>query len=383
MPGDPAPGLEVLAGSATEHTVGSTSSRLLLTASTDAPDTSTWTPMSLVDQESAVDDDDKETLCDKLRGLNHKLPMPLPDLTSQIRIIRVAPRDRSRQVAGRGFWTIFIDNKPFVAVQCLHAQIETGEPRETLVQQVRAIQTIRHRNVMSPYAVVYEEMTFFVSPCMKNGNIMKYLSENQDADWMRLMLDVARGLAHLHAQTIVHGALRPSNVLVDDEHSAIVADVWLTSAIEAIEKSPNIEFQSQQASLRYTAPEYFFGDGKYGKPSDVYAWAMTALHVVSGSPPFPEMTPSGALIAAEKGYRPNREDHATEGFTEEAWKLLEDSWEQNPAKRLEMREVVQRIEAMRPDLANKYIMVPAPDLYANLSAAPLEIRDSYESSMCT
>lgn len=57
--------------------------------------------------------------------------------------------------------------------------------------------------------------------------------------------------------------------------------------------------------------------------------------------------------------RPEIEQYEADELTEQqrklledCWKLLEDCWKQDPAERLEMTEVVQRIEEMRPDLVN-------------------------------
>jgi len=42
---------------------------------------------------------------------------------------------------------------------------------------------------------------------------------------LRIMLDVAEGLAHIHAIPLPHGALKATNVLLDQQYNAKVLPV--------------------------------------------------------------------------------------------------------------------------------------------------------------
>ncbi|KAA1479852.1 tyrosine protein kinase, partial [Dentipellis sp. KUC8613] len=60
---------------------------------------------------------------------------------------------------------------------------------------------------------------FFVSPYYKHGNLVKFLkglpSLSQELV-LRCMREIAAGMAYLHQSDVLHGDLKGTNVLVDD-----------------------------------------------------------------------------------------------------------------------------------------------------------------------
>ncbi|KAJ7224227.1 kinase-like domain-containing protein, partial [Mycena pura] len=67
-----------------------------------------------------------------------------------------------------------------------------------------------------------------VSPWMRHGTILKHLAENGNANVERRLFEIAQGLAYLHSQDIIHGDLRGSNILVDDDWHVRLADFGLS-----------------------------------------------------------------------------------------------------------------------------------------------------------
>lgn len=209
MPGDLASGVEQAAGSATGRTECTLSAcdRLPLTASTDAQDISMG---SFAVQESAADDNDDKTLRDIQEPVD-SYP-PLPNLTSKVERLDAVLVDVGRGDRELRKGILHTGSHAFVALKCLCTQEKTGVSKELLFRHLNAW-SVRHRNVLELYGFCDGLTTDMklVYPWMENGNILAYLSKNPGADRIRLMLDVACGVAHLHAQApvIVHGALKP------------------------------------------------------------------------------------------------------------------------------------------------------------------------------
>ncbi|KAG8902596.1 hypothetical protein FRC00_013757 [Tulasnella sp. 408] len=109
----------------------------------------------------------------------------------------------------------------------------------------------------------------------------------------QLLLQVAEGLTYLHNHVppIIHSNLKPviiipyshqtstepvpkSNILIDDEGNAKLADIGILQLVEAKATQPQV--QGKQEDIRWTAPEVLEGRIRW-KPSDVYAFGCVAL----------------------------------------------------------------------------------------------------------
>ncbi|KAJ6542666.1 kinase-like domain-containing protein, partial [Mycena capillaripes] len=67
-----------------------------------------------------------------------------------------------------------------------------------------------------------------VSPWMEHGTVMNYLHDHGHANVDKLLYEIAQGLQYLHTRNIVHGDLRGSNILINENWSACLADFGLS-----------------------------------------------------------------------------------------------------------------------------------------------------------
>ncbi|KAJ6713102.1 hypothetical protein OIU79_009154 [Salix purpurea] len=135
---------------------------------------------------------------------------------------------------------------------------------------------------------------FLVYEMMQNGSLGSQLhgpTHGSALTWhlrMKIAVDVARGLEYLHEHRnppVVHRDLKSSNILLDSNFNAKLADFGLavTSGIQ----SKNIEISG---TLGYVAPEYLL-DGKLTDKSDVYAFGVVLLELLIGRKPVEQMSP--------------------------------------------------------------------------------------------
>lgn len=108
-----------------------------------------------------------------------------------------------------------------------------------------------------------------------------------------VMLDVCAGLAHAHERGIVHGDIKPSNVIlvprVDDDNGMVTERAKLCDFGVAHGGMYGGELESGPrpavGSPAYMSPEQVLGEGLDAR-SDVYSCGALFYELVAGEPPF-------------------------------------------------------------------------------------------------
>ncbi|KAF8331383.1 kinase-like domain-containing protein [Cantharellus anzutake] len=116
-----------------------------------------------------------------------------------------------------------------------------------------------------------------VSPWCPNGSVLEYLEKNPHAERIDLARDIAKGLDYLHHLTpaVIHGDLKPANVLVSDNHNAILCDFGLSRF--SSELSTGQTSSTAAFTIRFTPPEVILDEERKSTESDVYSFACTCI----------------------------------------------------------------------------------------------------------
>jgi serine/threonine protein kinase len=119
----------------------------------------------------------------------------------------------------------------------------------------------------------------------------------------RLMAEVASGLAHAHAQGLIHRDLKPGNILVTPRDHAKVLDLGLALIHgEVVEDSMVVGGQGYiVGTMDYIAPEQTYDAAGVDPRCDLYSLGCTLYFAVSGRTPF------GAGTSKEKIQKHRRE----------------------------------------------------------------------------
>ncbi len=127
--------------------------------------------------------------------------------------------------------------------------------------------------------------------------VMRYVEGRTLAQWMadnrepeleavrRIVEQVARGLQAFHRREMVHGDLRPENVMIDASGTVRIIDFGATRVAGLVEPGGRDEAALPQGAIQYTAPECFLGDPP-SPGSDIFALGVLAYQMLTGRLPY-------------------------------------------------------------------------------------------------
>ena len=94
---------------------------------------------------------------------------------------------------------------------------------------------------------------------------------------------IGEALLHAHAQGVIHGDLRPQNVIVTPEGAVKVTDFGLTPVYAANEDAADA---AQELAVHYEAPE-LAATGVRSAATDIYALGAVLYEMLCGATPYP------------------------------------------------------------------------------------------------
>ncbi|KAL6750842.1 kinase-like domain-containing protein [Haematococcus lacustris] len=122
---------------------------------------------------------------------------------------------------------------------------------------------------------------------------------------LRTAREIAMGLEHLHACNVVHGDIKPANVLLHDSRAdsrgfnALLTDFGLSKLVVG---SKHVS-KNASGTTNYMAPELFM-NGEVSHRTDVYAFGIMLWEMVHGCPAYHEIHQTQVLVLVMQGMRP-------------------------------------------------------------------------------
>lgn len=163
----------------------------------------------------------------------------------------------------------------------------------TFRKEAEALGKIKHRNltVLRGYYAGPPDVRLLIYDYMPNGNLATLLQEASHRDghvlnWpMRhlITLGVARGIAFLHSMNMVHGDLKPQNVLFDADFESHLSEFGLDRLV-SVTTAEASSSATPVGTLSYVSPEATLS-GQSTKESDVYSFGIVLLEILTGKKP--------------------------------------------------------------------------------------------------
>lgn len=180
-----------------------------------------------------------------------------------------------------GFGSVFFYRDQNLDRQVAVKFLNRGEEHRRLLDELAALQKIRSKHVVEIFDVMYIEngTRMGIIEEFVNGDTLKTrLGKVPPGDeFVRLLYQIATGVADIHAVGIVHRDIKPSNLLVDHERIVKIIDFNLARTVDEAKTHGFV------GTRGYAAPElYIDGDVAFDEKIDVYALGVCAWALLHG-----------------------------------------------------------------------------------------------------
>ena len=236
---------------------------------------------------------------------------------------------------------------------------EDGSARSQMMTEICTIASVNHKNVVQLVGkcwVAEEHRLLLVFPLMERGDLGHLLKDPSCPllSWSQRMciaLDAAEGLRYLlglASPPVIHRDVKAANILVTATWQAKVADFGLAKVVYG--SCAEEACSRLVGTFGYISPEYA-ENGMVSEKSDVYAFGVVLLEIISGLPALdkektePTLARRGSKMIGSGMYGQLADARMEGAYDEEQFRGVADiarmCCECNPTKRPTMGKVAQ------------------------------------------
>lgn len=186
--------------------------------------------------------------------------------------------------------TVFLVNDPQRGGEIVVKEIPKSAFRDPadFFREAQAMFAAQAPNVVPLYVASETDDAICVAmPYFKNGSLADRIAVNplQTNAAIRIAQDMLNGLGRIHAKGFIHFDVKPTNILIDDQGNAMVADFGQTRPTGALGLA-----QAPPLYMLGMPPEVF--NTMHGVvQSDIYQAGLTLYRAVNGDPLFKRQCP--------------------------------------------------------------------------------------------
>lgn len=172
---------------------------------------------------------------------------------------------------------------------------------ENFFREARILASLNHPNVAHVYSLgVHKEQPYIVMELLVGGRMDKLFRERamDEAKALDIAIDVTEGLIATHEKELVHGDVKPSNILLDETGTAKLVDFGM------VRLGGDVSSEGLAGTPYYISPEQAQNQ-KIDFRSDIYSLGATLFHALAGRPPFEGQTLKQVVAARLEKAAPN------------------------------------------------------------------------------
>ncbi|KAG1731178.1 kinase-like domain-containing protein [Suillus paluster] len=217
-----------------------------------------------------------------------------------------------------------------------------------------------------------------VMPWMSDGTLTSFICTHGaalgTAASTTLSHDISSGLEHLHSNLVVHGNLESDNVLITEQHSAVLSGFRQSVMLSSRDAACPSSQMPPKPAIRFAGPEWFVKDDKRFQPlsksllkSDIFSLGCLVFYIFTKCMPWDDATSmdiSNQLRECKPPPRPK--DPVVDN---RQWALIE------PCLSLLPKDRPSALDVLR-DIKQYLVFIGPPDLTEQIKMSQLYPKDA-------
>lgn len=185
------------------------------------------------------------------------------------------------------------DNKPYIAIKLLKGAFKHHQKAfVTLQREAKKTQELAHPNIVTVYDFDRVGDVVYLTMEELKGKPLKDIIKGQSKvvlDYktkIRVITEIARGLAYAHSKGIVHSDLKPANIFITEKGTVKILDFGIARAANEELYQDNFD-AGELGALTYPYASLEMIRNEYPHPADdIYALGVIACELLGGKHPY-------------------------------------------------------------------------------------------------
>ena len=191
-----------------------------------------------------------------------------------------------------------------VAVKMMDMAVQPK--KESIINEILVLKDARHPNVVNFVDAFFENNCLFVvMEYMEGGSLTDLIDAGEipEPQIATILLEVLRGLKHLHAKNIIHRDIKSDNILLGRDGQVKLTDFGFCAKLA----SANAKRATMVGTPYWMAPE-IVKQQKYDNLVDIWSLGIMTIEMVDGEPPYLNEEPLKALYLIATHGQPELQD---------------------------------------------------------------------------
>jgi serine/threonine protein kinase len=194
-----------------------------------------------------------------------------------------------KEIGRGGMGVVYLATNSKTGQQVVVKIMQSSVYSERFIIEAESMMRLRHNNIVELLDHdLKASQPYFVMPYFERGSIGQSLKKHKTFPVeraLRVALDVCSALAFAHSQGILHRDVKPHNILLNNDGTAVLSDFGLARDLER--STRHTEFGDFIGTLGYVPPEQVTAEREdVDHRVDIYGLGVTLFEMVTGITPF-------------------------------------------------------------------------------------------------